>query len=196
MPPWNLSHTCFHLRSLVFPYRRILSDLVEETEAHIFVRLFLLFFFFLFLLRLSWSRITPSSRSTTSCCPTSTSARWDRCEFRSTLRDQLRKDVSLCRANRSLQASTYFLQVFALKLRDQFVQALVVCVNSYGGKDILDILGRRRSVATEAEKEVCCEMLHDVCSTSVLVFKFGRIPRSEDSYFVITYVFEQENQSI
>lgn len=60
----------------------------------------------------------------------------------------------------------YLLQVLALELSDQLVQALVVCVDADRLENTLDIFGRRGGVATEAKKEVCCEVLHDDCSAS------------------------------
>ena len=58
------------------------------------------------------------------------------------------------------ERSLYLRDVLALKLRDERVQALVVSLDTDGGEDGLDIGGRGGGVATEAEEEVSCEMLH------------------------------------
>jgi hypothetical protein len=54
----------------------------------------------------------------------------------------------------------YLLDVLAGKLRDELVEALTLSVNTDGGEDGLDVLGRGRLVASEVEEEVCSEVLH------------------------------------
>lgn len=55
---------------------------------------------------------------------------------------------------------THLVDVLALELGDEGVQALVVSLNANGVEDLLDIVGGGGSVATEAEEEVSCEVLH------------------------------------
>jgi hypothetical protein len=71
---------------------------------------------------------------------------------------------------------TYLVDVLALELGDELVKALAVSLNADGLKDLLlwcqswshrirkyanlDVAGRGRGVATEAEEEVCREVLH------------------------------------
>lgn len=55
---------------------------------------------------------------------------------------------------------SYLLDVLALELGDQGVEALVVSLNANGLENGLDIGGRGGGVASEAEKKVSCEVLH------------------------------------
>lgn len=63
-----------------------------------------------------------------------------------------------CRS--SLRGSTYVLDILALELGDEGVEALLVGLNANGLENGLDIGSGRGGVATEAEKEVSCEVLH------------------------------------
>jgi len=54
----------------------------------------------------------------------------------------------------------YLVDVFALKLREQLLQALIVRLDADRAKDFLDIFGGRGAIASEAEEQVCCKMLH------------------------------------
>lgn len=54
----------------------------------------------------------------------------------------------------------YLLQILALKLTDQLVQAVVVGFDANGVENLLDILCGWGGVATEAEEKVSCEVLH------------------------------------
>jgi hypothetical protein len=58
---------------------------------------------------------------------------------------------------------TYLLNVLALKLGDQGVEALLIGLNANGLENGLDIGGRGGGVASEAEKKVSCEVLHFEC---------------------------------
>lgn len=54
----------------------------------------------------------------------------------------------------------YLLDVLAGELRDELVEALTLSVNTDGGEDGLDVLGRGGLVASEVEEEVSGEVLH------------------------------------
>ena len=54
----------------------------------------------------------------------------------------------------------YLLDVLALELGHELVETLTLSVNTDGGEDGLDVLGRGGLVASEVEKEVSCEVLH------------------------------------
>jgi hypothetical protein len=68
----------------------------------------------------------------------------------------------------------YLVDVLALKLGDQSVQALIVSLDADGLKDGLDISGRGGGVATKAEEEVSCEMLH--CERCLI---YQRLPQCQ-----------------
>lgn len=55
---------------------------------------------------------------------------------------------------------TNLLEVLALELSDDLVEALRVSVDADGGEDGLDVGGRGRLVASEGEQKVGCEVLH------------------------------------
>lgn len=57
----------------------------------------------------------------------------------------------------------YLVDVLALKLGDQGVEARLVSLNTDGLKDGLDVGSGGRGVSTESEKEVCREVLHFEC---------------------------------
>lgn len=60
------------------------------------------------------------------------------------------------------EVSTYLGNVLALELRDQLGQAIGIGLDADGREDGLDVLGGGGGVATEAEEEVSCEVLHFV----------------------------------
>lgn len=55
---------------------------------------------------------------------------------------------------------SYLLDVLALELGDELVEAVALSVDTDGGEDGLDVLGRGLLVAGEVEEEVGCEVLH------------------------------------
>jgi hypothetical protein len=57
----------------------------------------------------------------------------------------------------------YLLDVLAGKLRDELLKALTLSVNTDGGENGLDVLGRGLLVAGEVKEEVGCEVLHFEC---------------------------------
>ena len=57
---------------------------------------------------------------------------------------------------------SYLVNILALKLGDQAVEAAVVSLDADGAQNLLNIGCRRGGVSTEGEEEVCCEMLHCV----------------------------------
>lgn len=56
--------------------------------------------------------------------------------------------------------STNLVDVLALELLDELVEALRVGLNANGLENGLDIGGGWGGVATDGEEEVCCEVLH------------------------------------
>jgi hypothetical protein len=147
--------------------------LVEETEAHVLVRLLLL-------LRLSRGSLSGATGSSTagSSSTTTGATRWDGGKLGGTLSDQLQnvsgyssKVLANCRCG-----VTYLVDVLALELGDELVKALAISLNADGLKDLLlwcqlcsqrpceyadlDVAGRGRGVATEAEEKVCRKVLH------------------------------------
>lgn len=66
----------------------------------------------------------------------------------------------------SCREKTDLVDVLALELRDELVEALVIGLNADGLKDSLDVLGRGGGVATEAEEKVSGEVLHFDCGIS------------------------------
>jgi hypothetical protein len=54
----------------------------------------------------------------------------------------------------------YLLDVLALEFREEGVEAVLIGVDTDRLKDALDISGRGAGVATKAEQEVGCEVLH------------------------------------
>jgi hypothetical protein len=55
---------------------------------------------------------------------------------------------------------TNLLEVLALELSDDLVEALGVSVNADGGQNSLDVGGGGRLVAGKGEQKVGCEVLH------------------------------------
>lgn len=62
-----------------------------------------------------------------------------------------------------IRIGSYLGDVLALKLGEESLQAVIVSLNTDGGEDVLNVLGRRRVVASEAEEEVSGEVLHFEC---------------------------------
>lgn len=58
----------------------------------------------------------------------------------------------------------YLVDVLSLELRDELVETVAVSLDSDGLENGLDIGGGWAGVSTEAEKEVCCHVLH-VCGS-------------------------------
>jgi hypothetical protein len=143
------------------------SRLVEETEAHVVVRLLLLL---LSLLGLGGGLSgTTSGGSTTSRGGTSTT-RGNGGELLRAGRDQLdcvlvvacRRGTSHVRgcAVFACRICAYLVDVLALELLKERGEALLVGVNANGAEDRLDVLSGRRRVAGQAEEEESCEVLH------------------------------------
>ena len=57
----------------------------------------------------------------------------------------------------------YLLDVLARELRDELLETVTLSVDTDGGEDGLDVLGRGLLVAGEVKKEVGCEVLHFEC---------------------------------
>lgn len=76
----------------------------------------------------------------------------------------------------SFIAFPYLVDVLAIELGEELLEALVISLNADGAEDGLDIVSRRGGVATEAEEEVSGEVLHFgrsvPKSVSVLVLSF------------------------
>ena len=55
---------------------------------------------------------------------------------------------------------TNVLEVLALELSDDLLEALGVSIDTDGGEDLLDVGSGGGLVASEGEEEVSCEVLH------------------------------------
>ncbi len=137
-----------------------MKPLVEETETHVLVGLLLLFFLFLLLLGGGGA----TGRSTTgSGTTTTTAARRNGSELLGTSSDQLYKElVSLLAMLGSLtiERRAYLVDVLALELLEEGVEAIVISLDADGLEDLLDIVSIRGGVASEAEKKIGCKVLH------------------------------------
>jgi hypothetical protein len=58
------------------------------------------------------------------------------------------------------RGTSYLVNVLALELADELLEALVISLDTDGFEDLLDVAGGGRGVATEAEEQVCREVLH------------------------------------
>jgi hypothetical protein len=157
------------------------SRLVEETEAHVVVRLLLLL---LSLLGLGGGLSgTTSGGSTTSRGGTSTT-RGNGGELRRAGRDQLQQMLVACRkstsyvwgcANFASRIYAYLVDVLAVKLLKERAEALLVGVNANRAEDSLDVLSRGGGVAGQAEEEESCEVLHlvGVCRKALVNCRGG-----------------------
>jgi hypothetical protein len=56
--------------------------------------------------------------------------------------------------------SSYLVDVLALELRDELVETVAVGLDTNGVEDLLDVGSGGGGVATQAEEEVSCEVLH------------------------------------
>lgn len=63
-------------------------------------------------------------------------------------------------SNESIASVTNLLEVLALELSDELLEALGISVNADRGENTLDIGGRGGLVASEGEEEVSGEVLH------------------------------------
>jgi hypothetical protein len=54
----------------------------------------------------------------------------------------------------------YRADVLALKLAEKGLETLLISFYADCAENALDVVGGWRGVATEAEEEICCEMLH------------------------------------
>jgi hypothetical protein len=68
-----------------------------------------------------------------------------------------------------LRSGAYLVDVLALELADELVEALAVGLDTDRLKNLLDVAGGGRGVAAESEEEVCCEVLH--CDVGWLSFR-------------------------
>jgi hypothetical protein len=135
--------------------------LIEQTKAHVVVRLLLLLFLLLlFLLRVATVAAGSTSGSGATCA-TARTARWNAGELGGTLSDELTTDVRIPLV--ASMPSTNLVDVLVLELVDQSLEAVVVGLDSDRGKNLLNVLRRRAGVSGEAEEEVRCEVLHDGC---------------------------------
>jgi hypothetical protein len=62
-----------------------------------------------------------------------------------------------------MSESSYLVDVLALKLGEELLDALAVDLNTDGGEDGLNVRGAGAGLAAEREEEVSCEVLHFVC---------------------------------
>ena len=59
-----------------------------------------------------------------------------------------------------LSVASYLVDVLALELRDELLEALLIGLDTDGVEDLLDVGGRGRGVAAEAEEQVSRKVLH------------------------------------
>lgn len=58
------------------------------------------------------------------------------------------------------QSTTHLIDVLALKLRDELLEALVISLNTDGAEDLLDISSGRGGVPADLEEEVGSNVTH------------------------------------
>jgi hypothetical protein len=58
------------------------------------------------------------------------------------------------------RVSSYLVDVLAIELRQELLEALLISLNADGAEDGLDVISRRAGVATKAQEEVSGEVLH------------------------------------
>jgi hypothetical protein len=134
------------------------TRLVEETEAHVLIGLLLLL-----LLLSSGSLGSGSTTGSGSRGSSATStAGGNGSKLGGTLSDQLFRRLSLARRPRlaTIYTITNLVDVLALELSNELLEALVVGVNTDGRENLLDVGGGGRLVASKGEEEVGCEVLH------------------------------------
>ena len=56
--------------------------------------------------------------------------------------------------------SSNLLDVLALKLRDELLKTGFIGIDTNGRQNALDVVGRRRGVASKAKEQVSCQVLH------------------------------------
>jgi len=110
---------------------------------------------------------TASGSGTASGSSTASAARRDGGELARALSNQLHQHVSKLRhlpsfgrGVKKTPGRTYLVDVLALELGEESVEAVAVGLNADGLEDGGDVSGRGRGVAAEAEEEVGCEVLH------------------------------------
>lgn len=82
----------------------------------------------------------------------------------------------LCSGDSKVVVVTNLLEVLALELSDELVEALGVGIDTDGGEDTLDVGGRGRLVASQGQEEVSGEVLHfDRLSQKLVVSLKSRI---------------------
>ena len=143
--------------------------LVEQTEAHVLVGLLGGLLLLLLLGSVGGGSTTGGSGATGSGT-TSTAAR-NGGELGRSLGDQLllrkrpRLAILLFLICKSLEFfidafRSYLVNVLALELRDELLEALLIGLDTDGVEDLLDVGGRGRGVAAEAEEQVSRKVLH------------------------------------
>jgi hypothetical protein len=55
---------------------------------------------------------------------------------------------------------TYSVDILAVELSDELLEALLISLDANGAEDVLDISSRRGGVATNLEEEVCSQVTH------------------------------------
>lgn len=150
--------------------------LVEQTEAHVVVRLLLL----LLLGLLGGGLSGATSGSTTSSGGGTSATGGNGGELLRAGRDQLETVLVACSgrasrvrgfANFACSTYAYLVDVLAVELLKESAEALLVGVNANRAEDRLDVLSRGGGVAGQAEEEVSCHVLHldGVCRNVLVV---------------------------
>ena len=67
--------------------------------------------------------------------------------------------MSVCELHKSMN-DTYSIDVLALELRDELLEAVLVGLNADGAQDLLDVRSGGGGVAANLEEEVRSEMTH------------------------------------
>ena len=98
-----------------------------------------------------------TTRATTT---TATAARRDGGELLGTGVDQLRYCQHIVPWGRRDRFMSHLVDVLAVELRQECLQAVVIGLDTDGRENVLDVGSRRGGVSTEGEEEVGCEMLH------------------------------------
>ena len=143
--------------------------LVEQTEAHVLVGLLGGLLLLLLLGSVGGGSTTGGSGATGS--GTTSTAAGNGGQLGRSLGDQLllRKRpmlaILLFRIGKSLEFfivafRSYLVDVLALELRDELLEALLIGLDTDGVEDLLDVGGRGRGVAAEAEEQVSRKVLH------------------------------------
>lgn len=56
--------------------------------------------------------------------------------------------------------STYSIDIFALELRDQLIEAVIIGLDANRSENLLDVSSRRGGVTADLKEEVCSDMTH------------------------------------